>query len=136
MLGIDAANPLYYASVSWNIWTLIILSILYTAYEVIRYRQVPHSVAAFVLSWFFGVYVLLIPLEMVTGRLMFTYYFYPAVPAVCLAIAWSAWKIWGEMKQEKKRRVIFLCLLTGYSAATVVIFFFMSPFGGHFLFGS
>ena len=135
-MGINSANPLYYASVSWNIWTLIILAILYSVYEVIRYRQVPHSVAAFVLSWFFGVYVLLIPLELVTGRLMFTYYFYPAVPAVCLAIAWAAWKIWKYMRQEKKRRVIFLCLLTGYAAATVVIFFFMSPFGGHFLFGS
>jgi predicted membrane-bound dolichyl-phosphate-mannose-protein mannosyltransferase len=135
-LGIDSANPLYYLSVSWNIWTLIILSILFTVYEIIRNRTVLHSVAAFVLSWFFGVYVLLIPLELVTGRLMFTYYFYPAVPAVCLAIAWSAWKIRTQMNREKKRRVIFLCMLAGYSAAAVVIFFFMSPFGGHFLFGS
>ena len=136
ILGIDSANPLYYASVSWNIWVLIIISMLYSAYEVIRYRRESHNVTAFVLSWFCGVYVLLIPLELVTGRLMFTYYFYPAIPAVCLAIAWSVWKLWRQMRQEKKRRIIFLCLLTGYSAATVVIFFFMSPFGGHFLFGS
>ena len=136
ILGINAANPLYYASVSWNIWTLIILAILYSAYEVIRYRKVPHSVAAFALSWFFGVYVLLIPLELATGRLMFTYYFYSAIPAVCLAIAWSGWKLWREMRQEKKRRIVFLGMLTVYAAATLVIFFFMSPFGGHFLFGS
>ena len=136
ILDITSANPLYYASVSWNIWTLIILSMLYSAYEIIRYRQVPHRVAAFVLSWFCGVYVLLIPIELATGRLMFTYYLYPAVPAVCLAIAWSAWKLWRQMKKEKKRRGIFLCLLASYSAATLVIFFFMSPFGGHFLFHS
>jgi dolichyl-phosphate-mannose-protein mannosyltransferase len=136
VLGIDSANPLYYLSVSWNIWTLIILAMLYTMYEVVRYRNIPHSVAGFTLVWFFGVYVLLIPLELVTGRLMFTYYFYPAVPAVCLAIAWSAWKIWKQMRQEKKRRIIFLWILTFYSVATLVIFFFMSPFGGHFLFGN
>jgi dolichyl-phosphate-mannose--protein O-mannosyl transferase len=109
---------------------------LYPIYEIIRYRKIPHSVAAFMLSWFLGVYVLLIPLELVTGRVMFIYYFYPAIPAVCLAIAWSAWKMWTEMRKEKKRRVIFLSLLLFYSVSTVVIFYFMSPFGGHLLFGS
>jgi len=133
-LVINSVNPLYLAAISWNIWVLIIPVMLYLTYVVIRARAVKHNVATFSLSWFFGVYLLLIPLALVTDRLMFTSYFYPAVPAVCLGIAWSAWKLWLNMKKEKKRRAIFLSLLTVYAVGTVVIFFFMSPFGGHFLF--
>jgi len=133
IMPINAANPLYYASVSWNIWVLIILSILYTTYEVIKHRKLHPIIATFALSWFVGVYILLIPFEIVTKRLMYTYYFYPAIPAFCLAIAWSAWKLWLNMKKEKKRRVIFLSLLAVYAISTIVIFFFMSPFGGRFL---
>jgi dolichyl-phosphate-mannose-protein mannosyltransferase len=136
ILDINPTNPLYFLSISWNIYLLIIISMLYPVYELIRYRKISHSISAFVIAWFLGVYILLIPLELVTDRLMFTYYFYPAVPAVCLAIAWSAWKVWQVWSPERKRKTIFLCLLTGYSVATVVIFFFMSPFGGHFLYGS
>jgi len=134
-LAIDSANPLYWAAISWNIWALILLSMLYLTYEVIRYRAVQHNIATFGLSWFFGVYVLLIPLDLATGRLMYTFYFYPAIPVVCLAIAWSVWKLWSVMRKEKKRRVIFLGILTAYLASTVVIFFLMSPYGGHLLFG-
>lgn len=134
VLPIDAANPLYYASVSWNIWVLLIPAILFTAYEVIRYRKPQHPTASFILCWFWGIYGMLILLELATKRVMFNYYFYPAIAAVCLAIAWSAWKMWLVMSKEKKRRAIFLSLLAVYTISTVVIFFFMSPFGGHFLF--
>jgi predicted membrane-bound dolichyl-phosphate-mannose-protein mannosyltransferase len=135
VLAINSNNPLYLAAISWNIWALIIPSMLYIIYETIRYRARQHNVATFVLSWFFGVYLLLIPLELATGRLMFTDYFYPAIPAVCMAISWSAWKMWLAMQKEKKRKVIFMCLFAFYLTSTVTIFFFMSPFGGRFLFG-
>ncbi len=133
-MEINSNNPLYYASVSWNIWVLILLSMLYLIYEIFRSSKIQHKVATFVLSWFAGVYVLLIPLELLTKRVMFTYYFYPAIPAVCLAISLSVWKLWLCMRKEKKRRVIFLSLLAVYVFSTVIIFFFMSPFGGHILF--
>ena len=94
------------------------------------------NVAAFSLSWFIGVFVLLIPLALVTDRLMFTTYFYPAVPVVCLGIAWTAWKLWSVMGNDKKQRVIFLSLLVVYAISTLVIFYLMSPFGGHLLFGA
>ena len=129
----DFLNYIYFAATSWNIWVLIIPSILYSAYEVIKFHVIKRSVATFVLSWFLCVYILLIPLELITNRRMYTFYFYPAIPAVCLAIAWSAWKLWSVMRREKKRRVIFLCTLVIYIASSVVIFFFMSPFGGHLI---
>jgi dolichyl-phosphate-mannose-protein mannosyltransferase len=134
-LLINSANPLYYAAIGWGIWVLIIPVMLYLTWHVIKHRVVPSHVAVFSLAWFFGIYLMLIPLELVTDRLMFTTYFYPAVPAVCLGIAWTAWQLWLSMRKEKKRKIVFLSLLTVYMAGTLVIFFLMSPFGGRFLFG-
>jgi predicted membrane-bound dolichyl-phosphate-mannose-protein mannosyltransferase len=135
ILPINSSNPLYYCSISWNIWILIIPVMLYLTYVVIRSHAVQHNVTVFSLSWFFGVYLLLMPLALVSDRLMFTSYFYPAVPAVCLAIAWSAWKLWSAMRKDNKQRVIFVSLLAVYAVCTIVIFYLMSPFGGHLLFG-
>jgi len=135
ILLLNSANPLYYASISWNIWVFIIPVMLSLLYEVLKSRAADQSVAAFSLSWFFGVYLLLIPLAIVTDRLMFTTYFYPAIPVVCLGIAWTAWKMWSVMKQDKTRKTIFLSILTLYIIGSLVVFYLMSPFGGRFLFG-
>jgi hypothetical protein len=134
VMVVDRANPLWWASIGWNIWPFIVLAIGYLTYEAIRYRRAPQNISIFALSWFFAVYILLIPLAIVTSRLMYTYYFYPAIPAVCIAIAWSAWQLWSTMKREKKRKNIFLSILGIYILSVFVIFFLMSPYGGHFLF--
>jgi hypothetical protein len=127
-------NPLYLASINWNIWIFIIPSMLYLTYEVIRYRQVQHSIAAFALSWFFGLYLFLIPLEFITGRMMFIFYLYPAIPAVCLAIAWCAWRLWCLMKKQRKSKIIYLCILAIYIYSAVVSFFLLSPLANHLLY--
>ena len=136
ILPVNSTNPLYYAAISWNIWVLIIPVMLYLTYEVLKSRAAGQNIAIFSLSWFIGVYVLLIPLALVTDRLMFTTYFYPAVPAVCLAIAWTAWKIWTVMKQEKTRKTMFLSFLTLYIICSLAVFYLMSPYGGWLLFGT
>jgi dolichyl-phosphate-mannose-protein mannosyltransferase len=91
--------PRYLMAIGWTVWVLIIPSIAYLIYEIARYRNTIHEFAWFALSWFAGVYGLLVVLKLVTGRLMYHFYFYPAVPAVCLAIAWFLWKIWGNAQK-------------------------------------
>ncbi|HLE81850.1 MAG TPA: hypothetical protein VJA25_11210, partial [Dehalococcoidia bacterium] len=60
---------------------------------------------------------------------MYHFYFYPAIPAVSLAIAWGIWKLWGLARRGKKRRVVFLIGLSVYILATVATFVIMSPYG-------
>jgi predicted membrane-bound dolichyl-phosphate-mannose-protein mannosyltransferase len=127
-------KPLYLAATSWNIWVFIIPSILYLAYELIKYRKLKHKVATFALFWFLGVYLLLIPLSLITQRSMFVYYMYPVIPSVCLAIAWSGWKIWITMQKNKQRATIFQWILVSYLIGTIIVFFLMSPFGGNLVF--
>jgi predicted membrane-bound dolichyl-phosphate-mannose-protein mannosyltransferase len=135
-LAIDSANPLWWSYISWNIWILIIPSILFLVYRLVKEHTAESGIIRFGLIWFFAVYVLLIPIELITGREMFTFYFYPAVPVVCLAIAWAGWKIRVYMQKDKQHTVVFQWTLALYIAATLVIFYLMSPFGGHLIFPS
>jgi dolichyl-phosphate-mannose-protein mannosyltransferase len=124
------ANPRYLLAIGWTVWVLIMPSIAFLIYEVARYRKKGNELAWFILAWFVGVYGLLVVLKLVTGRLMYHFYFYPAIPAVCLAIAWLFWRLWGVAKKRgKKSRIAFGVGLGVYLAATIVTFVFMSPLG-------
>ncbi|MEW6034393.1 MAG: glycosyltransferase family 39 protein [Chloroflexota bacterium] len=122
-------TPHYLGSIGWTIWALIIPSIGYLVYEAVRRRAAMGNLPLFTLCWLAGVYLLLIPLELATDRLMYVFYFYPAIPAVCLAIAWGSWRLWGVARKGKKARAAFLWVMLAYLVATVVAFVLMSPYG-------
>jgi dolichyl-phosphate-mannose--protein O-mannosyl transferase len=78
-----------------------------------------------------GVYGLLAVLTLLTDRLSYEYYFYPAVPAVCLSIACGIWKLWELARGKQTTRVIFRACLAFYLLAVVLVFIIMSPLGTH-----
>ena len=121
--------PRYLSSIGWTIWPLIIPSIVYLIYESVRNRPKEQNMAFFLLCWLVGVYGLLVIIQLVTGRLMYEYYFYPAIPAVCLAIAWGIWRLWGVAQRRSQTRVIFLSLLALYLIGTAITFVIVSPLG-------
>lgn len=120
-------TPRYLASIGWTVWVLIMPSMAYSLYDVIRGRVRGHAVALFALSWFAGTYGLLVLLKVLTERLMYTFYFYPSVAAVCLAIAWGAWRLWGTARRGPRTRVVFLAALAFYMVGTVATFVIMGP---------
>jgi dolichyl-phosphate-mannose-protein mannosyltransferase len=123
-------SPRYLLAIGWTVWLLVMPSIGYLIYQISRYRKTKHELVLFVLSWFAGVYGLLIVLKLTTGRLMYHFYFYPAIPAVCLAIAWAAWSLWGASRQKgRKSRIAFAICFSVYIIGTIVTFVFMSPLG-------
>ncbi|GEM_PF-1922081 len=149
-------TPHFLGSIGWTVWAFIMPSMAYLGVELVRAhlrerqalmsavlgrwgilvrlrrffgRVAGHEVAKFALIWFISVYGLLIVLELATDRLMYHFYFYPAVPPVCLAIAWSAWKLWQAAKKGRKWRIIFPVILGVYILATIAAFVIMSPFG-------
>ena len=122
-----ANAPRYLVAIGWTIWPLIIPAIVYLIYESVKERAKGQSMALFLLSWLVGVYGLLVIIQLATGRLMYEYYFYPAIPAVCLAIAWGIWRLWGVAQRRSQTRVIFMVGLSLYLLATVATFVIMSP---------
>ena len=121
----------YLGSIGWAVWPLIIPSIVYLIYESIRNRFRKYNIAFFLLCWLVGVYGLLAVLTLLTDRLSYEYYFYPAVPAVCLSIACGIWKLWELARGKQTTRVIFRACLAFYLLAVVLVFIIMSPLGTH-----
>ena len=85
--GFDAVKSqfynLYMMIINPAIWIFIIPSFLFLIYLSIKH----HKPALFALCWFSATYIIWIPITLVTDRLTYNYYFYPAVGAVCIGIA-------------------------------------------------
>ena len=75
-------GPHYIALVSFPVWALIMPTIIYSIFRAIK----KDTAALFVIAWFIGVYVIWIPLDIVTDRISFIFYFLPTVPGICLGL--------------------------------------------------
>jgi dolichyl-phosphate-mannose--protein O-mannosyl transferase len=75
--------PHYTAAISFTIWALIIPAFGYLIYRAVKRDEA----GLFALAWFFGTYLVWIPITLITDRVSYLYYFYPAVGAVCMGVA-------------------------------------------------
>ena len=82
-------DPQYISFISTTIQILIIPTIGYMIYKAIKKSQT----AGFVLFWFLATYIIWIPLDIVTNRVTFVFYFLSVTPAICigLGMALSDW---------------------------------------------
>lgn len=122
-------TPHFFGSIGWTLWALIMPSMAYLIYDFVRGRLRRRPVADFGVFWFIGAYGLLVPLELLTDRNMYHFYFYPAVPAVSLAIAWCAWKIWTVARNGATTKGVFLGALAFVLLAVIAAFVIQSPWG-------
>jgi dolichyl-phosphate-mannose--protein O-mannosyl transferase len=92
-----ASNPQYLSFISPTLQILIIPIIGYMIYKAIKKSKV----AGFVLCWFLATYIIWIPLDIISNRTTFVFYFLSTTPAICIgiAIALSDW-----LNYLKKRR--------------------------------
>jgi dolichyl-phosphate-mannose--protein O-mannosyl transferase len=81
--------PQYISFISMTIQILIVPTIGYMVYKMIKKNQA----AAMVVLWFIATYVVWIPLDIITNRTTYVFYFLATTPAVCigLGIAISDW---------------------------------------------
>jgi len=120
---------------SFSIWVLVIPVIGYLFVRMFNNvkRGDNSSITIFVFSWIVAVYGSSIAFELLIKRAMYPFYFYPAVPAVCLAIALGSWKLWEMTRGHKKLTIIFHSILVLFILATLASFIIMSPLGSNFL---
>lgn len=76
-------DPTYQSALNWTLWALIIPIMAYGVYRLLRCS----SLGAFGVSWLAGTWLIWIPLVAATDRVLFNFYFYPAVGALCLLLA-------------------------------------------------
>ncbi len=118
-------HPWYLGFTTWTLWGLIIPSMGYAIYEAIK----RNSMCIFALAWFASTYIVWIPIELITDRVMFNFYFYPTIGAVCLPLALGIYRIAGASSKidGKKRRWLLRGLVILWIISHIGVFVFMSP---------
>ena len=115
----------YLSFISPTIQLLILPIIGYMIYKMIK----KNKVAGLVVLWFLATYVIWIPLDILTNRVTFVFYFLSTTPAICIGrgIAISDW-----LNYLKKRRTEMNRLTTGvalsYSAIGLYLFLHLAIF--------
>jgi dolichyl-phosphate-mannose-protein mannosyltransferase len=118
-------TPHYTGGISPTIWALIIPAFAYMIFRAIKGNEA----GLFGAAWFFGTYVLWIPISIITDRISFVYYIYPSIGPVCLGVAlgishlWQASRSW---QSSRKRAAVKYGILT-FLMLHVAAFLILSP---------
>lgn len=120
-------KPTYEANVNWNMWGLIIPGIGYATYPAIRKRD---TLCLFAVLWFVFIYLIWIPIELITDRVMFRFYFYPAVGAICLALAYAFYQTLEASSNVENRTLRWgvRIPIIAFFLSHLVLFIIMSPY--------
>ncbi len=116
-------DPHYICMISPSIWVLIIPVVLYLIFRAIK----GSNAAIFSLSWFIGTYLIWIPASLITGRISYVYYFYPAIGSICLGLALGLSRLsdtgsTGQTgKLRKAARLVMPCYLLLHLAAFAIL---------------
>jgi predicted membrane-bound dolichyl-phosphate-mannose-protein mannosyltransferase len=117
-------SPHYTAAVSFTVWAAIIPIVLYLLYRAVKRNEA----GLFGFAWFFGTYVVWIPISIITDRVSFVYYFYPTVGAFCLGLGAAFSEILGWAKLKTSRvRVTVTALVIAFLVLHFVAFVILTP---------
>lgn len=108
--------------ISPSIWILIIPIFLYLLYLAIKRNEA----GLFGFAWFFSAYILWIPISLITNRISFAYYIYPAIGALCLGVGLGINQIleWISLKRRKANVpliALVVILFLGHAASFVIL---------------
>lgn len=118
-------RPHYVATISLTVWLVIIPIIGYMVYRAFKGNEA----ANFALWWFFGTYVLWIPLSLITDRVSFVYYFFPAIGSICVGMGLAFSQLADAWRNSVSRawRWSAIIGLSGYMVMHLVVFLALSP---------
>ncbi len=111
-------DPQYISFISSTIQILIIPTVGYMIYKAIK----GDKSAGLVLLWFLATYLVWIPLDIVSNRVTFVFYFLPTTPAICIGIGMA---LSDALDRLKARRAEFGRMTPGVRASYAGIAFFL-----------
>jgi len=118
-------DPHYIGATSFTIWALIIPTFLYMIFQATR----GNSAGLFGALWFASTYLFWIPVSLITDRISYLYYFYPAVGAICIGLGLGLSQLlnlWETRREGKLRWVAMISVLV-YLLLHVGVFVGLSP---------
>jgi predicted membrane-bound dolichyl-phosphate-mannose-protein mannosyltransferase len=117
--------PHWYGAVSFSIWALIIPTFIYMIWRAFK----KDNAALFGVGWFTCVFLVWIPATLITDRLTYPFYIYPAIGAICLGlgIALNQMLEYFRSDANKKLRIMALTVFIVVIVAHVLSFLILSP---------
>lgn len=118
-------TPRFIGMLSPTLWILIIPSFVYATYRALKGDDAP----LFPFSMFIGLYLVWIPMSLLTNRASFIFYFYPAIPAVALAMGIMFGKLIdvSRARMKGKLRLLLKIIIPLYLMAHLITFIIMAP---------
>lgn len=118
-------DPPYRSGINWNMWALIIPTISYAIYGTIK----RNSLCMFGLFWFASIYLTWTIIELATDRLMYRFYLYPMIGAICLVLGFVIVRILAASSKLHNRKVRWgiRTLVIAWMISHLVIFIAMGP---------
>jgi predicted membrane-bound dolichyl-phosphate-mannose-protein mannosyltransferase len=119
-------KPNYLGVVSYTVLFLIVPAVIYMLYRAIKSKN---EAGIFGLSWFAAIYLMWIPMVLITDRVTYPYYIYPVIGSICLGLGMGInqlWRIWDTRNKGKLRWVI-MSLIGLYLLGHIAIFVIFSP---------
>jgi predicted membrane-bound dolichyl-phosphate-mannose-protein mannosyltransferase len=118
-------QPHYIALVSFTIWALIIPTVGYMTFKTVK----GNSAGTFGLSWFAGTYLPWIPLNLITDRVTFIFYFYPVIGSLCIGLGMGLYQLLGlaQARQKGKLKWGIIIGIAVYLVLHLAIFVVLMP---------
>ncbi|MDD5127811.1 MAG: glycosyltransferase family 39 protein [Dehalococcoidales bacterium] len=118
-------DPHYTGSVNFALWGAIVPVFVYLTYRLCR--RIDAEVFAFL--WFASTYLLWIPLDVITDRITYLYYFYPSVGAICLGagLVLARFINFWRTRRTGKLRWVAISFVALFLLAHIGIFVTFSP---------
>jgi dolichyl-phosphate-mannose-protein mannosyltransferase len=117
--------PHYTGAISFTIWAMIIPTFIYMLVRAIK----GSDAALFGISWFAATYLVWIPATLITNRVTYIFYFYPAVGAICLGLGMALKQLLDYFHNGRVtwlRRTLLIIFIV-FLAAHLVSFIILSP---------
>jgi predicted membrane-bound dolichyl-phosphate-mannose-protein mannosyltransferase len=120
-----STDPLHLAMISPDLMILIIPAMLFVLYKSLK--DINNSPALFAGLWFIGTYLLWIPASLITDRLSYFYYFYPAVCSICVAVTYGISTLASRFYNDKKKKKIISAVISVFILLHLGVFVLLSP---------
>jgi dolichyl-phosphate-mannose-protein mannosyltransferase len=118
-------NPHYFGTISFTIWALIIPTFIYMMVKSVKKNEA----GLLGTLWFISTYLVWIPIYLITDRITYVYYFYPAVGAICIALGMGlSWLIdFWQTRRTSKLRLISIVGVILFLVLHLGVFVFLAP---------
>ena len=118
-------TPRYLGMISPTLWVFIIPIVIFITYKALK----GNTPVLFPFAWFVGAYLVLIPAVLITDRVTYIFYIYPAIGAISIGLGIALFQLLdiAEARQKGKLRRFIVVVVPLYLLLHMYTFIIIAP---------